>query len=143
MPDHATAHLLTIIDGLDLPEPVHVTPAEGLDGGLGLTVVAGEDALVVIVANGDQLLIGPGRIRWHGPAHPRPEPRAPERFTVGPRPDETTVAAMREAVSRSITRRRRGFRRCRMCRTLGPVEHMNTGGGVCDGCAQAHLGVVF
>jgi len=130
---------------VDLPDPVHVLPAprgEWPDPPLVL-ITAGEDVLVGIAVYPDRLMVGPGRIRWDGPAHPVPTLRDPQEIPLGAGIDPEATAAIRQAVRAAVTRRRRGFRTCRHCGWRGPVEHMNAEPGVCDGCATRHLGVVF
>lgn len=134
-----------ILTAADLPDPVHVDPApcgEWADPPLAL-VTAGEHVLVGIAVYPDRVLVGPGRIRWDGPARPVPTLRDPQEIPVGTDIDASTAAAIRQAVKASIARRRCGFRRCRYCGWSGPVEHMKVKPGMCDGCASRHLGVVF
>jgi hypothetical protein len=134
-----------ILDAAQLPDPVRVVPApdgEWSDPPLVL-ITAGEHVLVGIAVYPDRVLVGPGRIRWDGPAHPVATLRDPVEVPLGTDIDPSTAAAIRQAVTVAIIRRRRGFRRCRYCGWQGPVEHMNVEAGLCDSCASEHLRVVF
>jgi len=131
-----------LIRHLELPAPVtEVDDPRAWPGGL--LVIAGDDALVAITIEADVVMVGPGRFSWHGPAMPLQEVRSPERFDIRGGLTDDLIEQMQHAVHRSITRRRRGFRRCRYCDELFPSEHRNVEPTVCDGCAQRHLGVVF
>ena len=108
-----------------------------------MLVIAGEDALVAIATQAENVKVGPSCSSWDGPTMPVPGVRDPERFDIRGGLNDALIEQLQQAVSRSITRRRRGFRRCRYCGEPSPPEHRNVEPTVCDGCAQRHLGVVF
>lgn len=109
----------------------------------GLLVVAGEHALVAIAVEAETVKVGPGCFSWDGPTMPVPGVRDPDCFDIRGGLTDHLIEQIQQAVHRSITRRRRGFRRCRYCGEFSPSEHRNVEPTVCDGCAQRHLGVVF
>lgn len=134
-----------ILTAAELPDPVHVVLApheEWTDPPVAF-VTAGEHVLVAIAVYPDRVLVGPGRIRWDGPARPVATVRDPVEVPLGTHIDLARAETLRQAVQTAIARRRRGFRRCRYCGWQGPVEHMNVEPRVCDSCASQHLGVVF
>ncbi len=116
--DYAAPELVTVIEELDLPRPLTIVANPY---GPGQMLIAGDPALVGIVVRADHAEVGPGTTWWSGP-HRMPAMRDPETVALPGGLDRAGLGAVQTAVDRSLTRRRRGFRRCRACGELRPPE---------------------
>jgi len=129
--NYAARDLITVVEALDLPQPLTIVACPD---GPGQLLIAGDPALAGIVVRADHAEVGPG-IMWWDDGYRMMGMRDPEIIVLPNGLDDAGLAAVQAAVRRSITRRRRGFRRCSTCLSLNPPERMSTR-GVCRACAD-------
>ncbi len=104
--------------------------------------VSGEPSQVLIVVNPDErsVAIAEPAVDWEGAMMPVMKVGAIHlRWEF---PSEPELDDIVEAVRLAAKARRRRFRWCEYCRQIQAPEYMNEP-GVCQGCAQEFLGVVY
>lgn len=121
-----------------LPAPVRgETQLDGVD-----VLVGGDPGEVIVRISGGKVAVYSYSARWQGPCTLVVCPKRVGTLNWKRLPASRTVILIHILIESAAEIRRAGFRTCQRCNRIQPPEFMH-GDGICQSCAQEHLGVVY
>ncbi len=102
----------------------------------GSQVLGGDPVQVIVRVDEKAIHILEAKITWKSPAHPMRQGTSFAKL-----PLDTPAARVAEQITAAAAKRRASWRWCPRCQRAREPEHMLA--GVCHGCAEKVLGIVF
>tara|TARA_R110002020_G_scaffold204177_1_gene408090 strand:- start:1063 stop:1485 length:423 start_codon:yes stop_codon:yes gene_type:complete len=111
-----------------------------IDGSL--LLIGGDPSEVIVRVSGNKISISEFRVRWDGPHTPTIHPRLVTSINWKSLPTFEIICLIGMAIDSTRKHRLENFTTCMKCGKTKPPEWMH-GDGICQSCAERHLGVVY
>jgi len=119
-----------------LPDPVR--DEEQIDGSR--VLVGGDPGEVIVRVSSNKISIAVFSICWEGPHTPVVRPKQLATLNWKRLPASRSMMVLHNLVESACENRRAKYRKCGRCGETNPPEWMH-GDGICQSCAERHLGV--